>query len=186
MSHLILYYNVIFHAFVVDCRLFSKLTFSKNSFRNTFSAKWFGSWFGSKLFAKFINRWQKSPIAREEFIYFHNFFVCASSKVCVTEQMCKLLRASESSLLVVWKRPKFYKLLKMSMPLKLIACWAIFHAYLCLLLIFFNKKFFRNTISVSYVLHCLIWVQTVCKEISRQHNLSQVGKKKHLTPAKPR
>ena len=35
--------RVLFHAFVGVCRLFSKLTFAKNYFRNPFSANQFGS-----------------------------------------------------------------------------------------------------------------------------------------------
>ena len=43
---------------------FSKLTFSKNSFRNTYSVKRFGS--GSKQFSKITSRQQKLPLAGKE------------------------------------------------------------------------------------------------------------------------
>ena len=67
--------SVIFHASVVVCCLFSKLTFSINSFRNTIRKSQFGprsgatfcrSWSGSKQFAKVISRRKEMPLACKE------------------------------------------------------------------------------------------------------------------------
>ena len=79
-----------FHAFVVVCCLFSKLTFSKNYFRNTIRVSnglnlyqdLYQSWSGSKLFAKVSSRRQKSLLA--------------CRVLCTTIQWGKILKFSQN------------------------------------------------------------------------------------------
>ena len=83
--------QVIFHDVVVLCWHFSKLIFSKQSFRNSIRVSRSAptlccSWSGSKLFAKVISRQQKSPPARKELSNVHRKSVIQTS-YAVLQQM---------------------------------------------------------------------------------------------------
>ena len=76
-------YQAYFNAFLDICWLFSKSTFSKDSFRkpirvpNSFGSRSeCRSWSGSKQFAKVISRRQKSPLARKELNINYFVYLC--------------------------------------------------------------------------------------------------------------
>ena len=47
------------------------------------SVKWFGARSGSKMFAKFISRRQKLPLARKEFNLMNDFITCDTHSINV-------------------------------------------------------------------------------------------------------
>ena len=167
---------VIFHALVVVCSGFSKLTFSKNSFQEHFqSVKPFGSrpwqmfcrsWSGSKLFAKVISRRQKSIFFKISF--FKKFF---SGKLPECQRVWIQTRTDVLSVLI-WVQTvcKGYQQTTKNQRISKSAFWK-------------NLSGIPSecqTVSIQIrtdILSVLIWFQTVCKGYQQKtKNRPQHGK----------